>query len=282
MVDKRGIFLLGCFVLILFGMQFISANSTITNVHFEGNVTPYYDEGVFTINWTAALDATANYTIYLWMNNVYVSAAQNASVTNYTWSNITEANYTFTIQAANGTGFRTNYTNISMYVDRTPPLVNWTDSGYTNATYKKNTDKLTLNISVGDALSGVASGNSYCVFDINETNETVRVLSGWCNTTQLNLTGLADGNHSINIWANDTVNNVGVNLSSYVVWIDTTAPSAPTFSCTPETVFVGQTVTCSCSGTDVSSGISTTSYTVNPSTTGAGTFDLSCTVTDNS
>ena len=281
MVVKKKIFLLGCFFLVLFSAQLILANSTITNVHFEGNVTPYYDEGVFTINWTAAGNATANYTIYLWMNNVYVSAAQNTSVTNYTRSNITEANYTFTIQAANATNFKTNYTNISMYVDRTPPLVNWTGSGYNNVTYKKNTDKLTLNISVGDASSGVGSGNSYCVFDINETNETVVVLSGWCNTTQLNLTGLADGNHSINIWANDTVNNVGVNLSSYVVWVDTTAPPTPAFSCTPTSVYVAETITCSCSGTDASSGVASTSYTTNPLTAETGTLSTSCTITDN-
>ncbi|MEK6885520.1 MAG: hypothetical protein AABX17_00980 [Nanoarchaeota archaeon] len=280
MVDKRRVFLLGCFLLVVFSVQLVLADSTVTKVHFEQNVTANYDEGVFTINWTAAADAAGNYTIYLWMNNVYISNSQNTSVTNYTRSNTTEANYTFTIQAANATNFKTNYTNISMYVDRTAPLVNWTGSGYNNVTYKKNTDKLTLNISVGDAASGIT--NSYCIFNISGTNESVAVSSsGWCNTTQLNLTGLADGNHSIDIWANDTVNNVGVNLSYYVVWIDTTAPSAPTFSCTSASLYVAETITCSCSGTDASSGVASTSYTANPSTAAAGTFDTSCTITDN-
>ena len=285
---KKGVFnLFFCSLIILIfvlSTNFVLANTIATNVIFQGNVTPYYDEGVFTINWTAAGSAAANYTIYLWMDGHYVSTTANAntSATGYARSNITEANYTFTIgavTAANST--ITNATNVSMYVDRTAPLVNWTGSGYNNVTYKKNTDKLILNISVGDVRSGVGSGNSYCVFEINGTNESVAVSSGWCNTTQLNLTGLADGNNSIDIWANDTINNVGVNLSYYVVWIDTTAPPTPTFSCAPTSVYATETITCSCSGTDASSGVVSTSYTTNPSTSTTGTFDTSCTITDN-
>ena len=265
MVDKKEIFLFVCLFLVLFGVQFVLANSTITNVHFEGNVTPNYDEGVFTINWTAAGNATSNYTIYTFINNVYNNSVQNTSITNYSFSNITEANYTFTIQAANGTNVKTNYTNISMYVDRTPPLVNWTGSGYNNVTYKKNTDYLTLNISVGDASSGLT--NSYCIFNINRTNETVAVSNGWCNTTQLNLTGLDDGNHTIDIWANDTVGNVGVNLSTYVVWVDTTGPtiSLSKLSSTRDSI----TVSLSCSdaiSNAISCALSSSSGTVSGNT----------------
>jgi len=253
---KKGVFnLFFCSLIILIfvlSTNFVLANTIATNVIFQGNVTPYYDEGVFTINWTAAGSAAANYTIYLWMDGHYVSTTANAntSATGYARSNITEANYTFTIgavTAANST--ITNATNVSMYVDRTAPLVNWTGSGYNNVTYKKNTDKLILNISVGDVRSGVGSGNSYCVFEINGTNESVAVSSGWCNTTQLNL--------------------------------DTTAPPTPTFSCAPTSVYATETITCSCSGTDASSGVVSTSYTTNPSTSTTGTFDTSCTITDN-
>jgi len=284
MVDKREVFLLGFFLLVLFNLQFILAVSLPpTGIIFNGNVTSLYDEGVFTINWTdGGQNSTGNYTIYLWMNGNYVSSTKNAnnSALGYAWSNTTEANYTFAISAINKTNHEgVNSSNVSMYVDSTAPLVNWTSSGYSNVTYKKNTAYLTLNISVGDALSGVNSG-SYCIFDINDTNETIVVSNGWCNTSYLNLTGLSDGNHSINIWANDTVNNIGVNLSSYVVWIDTTAPPAPTFSCTPTSVYITDTITCSCSGTDASSGVNSTTYTVNPSTANSGTLDTSCIIMD--
>jgi hypothetical protein len=285
MVNKKRVFLIGCFLLALFNLQFILAISGAPiDLKFSNNVTSDYDEGVFQINWTAnttsPFNTTANFTIYIFNSTSYNTSAQNNSATGYSFSPSTESNYTFIIQAMNNTGVKTNSTsNISIYVDKTSPLVNWTNSGYNNVTYKKNTDKLTLNISIGDAGSGLTG--SYCVFEINGTNETIAVSDGWCNTTQLNLTGLSDGNQTIDIWSNDTVNNVGINFSTYVVWIDTTAPSAPSFTCTPTSVFVSDTITCSCSGADSGSGVNSTSYTANPSTSVSGDFSTGCTITDN-
>ncbi|MCK5149671.1 hypothetical protein KAJ87_01990 [Candidatus Pacearchaeota archaeon] len=285
MVNKRflRLFLVGIIVLgVILSIYFVlAAAAAPTDLIIEQNVTSLYDEGVFTVNWTpGGGDVEANYTIYIWMNDNYVSGTEkNNSNFGYSWSNTTEANYTFTIEALNGTAIAINSTtNVSMYVDSTAPLVNWTNSGYNNITYKKNTELLTVNISVGDALSGVE--NSGCIFDVNGTNETVMVSNGWCNTTQLNLTGLADGNHSIDVWANDTVNSVGVNLSYYVVWVDTTVPIVA-FSCSPTSVYATETITCSCSGTDVGSGVSNTSYTASPSTSDTGSYTATCTVTDN-
>ncbi|MEK6832441.1 MAG: hypothetical protein AABY32_00200, partial [Nanoarchaeota archaeon] len=135
MVDKRKIFALGCFFLILVSVSLILAVSLPPiNIIFNGNVTSLYDEGVFTINWTdGGQNVTGNYTIYLWMNNNYVSSTRNAnnSALGYAWSNITEANYTFAISAINTTNSEgANSTNVSMYVDATPPLVNL--SNYAN------------------------------------------------------------------------------------------------------------------------------------------------------
>lgn len=250
----------------------------------EQNVTPLYDEGVFTINWTSGGgDAAANYTVYLWMDDSFVSSTLNAntSTVGYDFSNITEANYTFSISAVNATGDEsTNSSNVSMYVDATGPIVNFT--GYTNATFKRNTDNLILNISVGDALSGVTGSN--CFIDVNGTNETVTVSSGWCNTTQLNLTGLADGNQTIKVYANDTVNVIGSNESFFVVQIDTTGPT-PTASCGSNTIYLGDSFPCTCTGTDSGSGVSTN---VGSSTapegittiSTIGSFTYTCTVTD--
>ena len=267
----------------------LAAAAAPIDLIINNNVTVLYDEGNFFVNWTSGGggEAEGNYTVHLWKDNQYVNATANAnnSVTGYTFGTSVEANYTFTIAAVNSTNNDTNSTmNVSMYVDSTAPPVNWTSSGYNNVTYKKNTSKLTLNISVGDALSGVGSGNSYCVFNINGTNETVLVSSGWCNTTQLNLTGLGDGNQTIDIWVNDTVNNVGVNISSYVVWTDTTVPTA-TFTCSPTSVNSGATVTCTCTGTDtgvgVNSSLTTAAATITTNST-LGTFTTTdnCTITD--
>jgi PGF-pre-PGF domain-containing protein len=53
-----------------------------------------------------------------------------------------------------------------------------------------------------------------------------------------------------------------------------------TFNCTPSSVTAGGTITCSCSGSDNSSGVESTSYTINPSTASVGTFNTTCNVTD--
>lgn len=271
------LFFVGIFLIL--SMNFVLGWANVSNLVINGNVTKDYDEGVFTINWTpAGDDAAGNFSVYIWMNGVMVSGTENANVsaTNYTWSNTTEASYNFTIEAVNHTGFRANSSNISMYVDSTTPTVNVT--GYTNATAKKNTHTLAINVSVADALSGLTG--SWCTFDVNGTNQTVIVASGWCNTTSLSLSGLNDGNQTIDVYVNDTVNNVGTNLSFFVVMVDTTVP-ANTFSCTPTTVWQDQVVTCSCSATDATSGVASTTYTVNPSTATAGTITTRCISLDN-
>src|SRR3989339_502485 len=149
---------------------------------------------------------------------IYLVASNN-SVTGYSFSNTTEANYTFIVEAINETGFGTNSSNISIYVDTTAPVITLPE--YTNGTKKKNTESLILNISVTDATSGLTNG--VCLIDVNGTNQSVSISDGWCNSSSIALTGLSDGNQTINVWVNDSTNNIGLN-NSYVVQIDTTAP----------------------------------------------------------
>ncbi|MBC8487979.1 MAG: LamG domain-containing protein [Bacteroidetes bacterium] len=52
------------------------------------------------------------------------------------------------------------------------------------------------------------------------------------------------------------------------------------FSCSPTSAIVGETITCSCSATDAIDSSPTVSYTANPSTSSAGTFTTTCTATD--
>jgi len=130
---------------------------------------------------------------------------------NHTWIITAFDNFTST----NTTTWRTDVDAVASTV--TLPV-------YTNATVKKNSVQLTLNVSVSDS----GSSGSYCIFNINGTNEPIAVsgtgANGWCNTTTLNLTDLADGNAIITVSANDTVGNYALN-NSYVVLIDSTAPT---------------------------------------------------------
>lgn len=275
-----GIFFLVISILIL---NFVLASlGQVTDVYFSQNVTSDYDEGNFTINWTAETGAYF-YFIYPAVLNttgdyILFENATNDSATGYSFNNWTEGNYTFVISAWNTTEYGANSTNVTIYVDRTAPVI--TLPFYTNATPKQNTTTLTLNISVTDAKSGLTG--TLCLIDVNGTNQTISYSAGWCNTTNGNLTGLADGNHTIEVYVNDTVNNLGLN-NSFVVLADTTVPSVTIVSCSPSSVIVGDIVTCGCSGNDSGSGInsSLTTPSSTPSTSQTGTFTYACSVTDN-
>jgi hypothetical protein len=270
------------FLLMLVGVLAISfvlaAAIAPTDLIFGENDTALYDKGGFSLNWTSGGgDAETNYTIFIYVGGTVFNSSINDSETGYYFSNTTEANYTFIVQAGNLTGDLVNSTNASLYVDTTAPVV--TLPVYTNVTIKNNTEMLTLNISVADALSGQTG--SECLIDVNGTNQSIAVSGGWCNSSSINLTGLADGNQTISVWANDTVNNIALN-NSFVVFIDTTAPTA-TAACTPNSVVTTNAVSCSCVGGDSGSGVNSalTTATSTPTTYITGSFSYTCSVTDN-
>jgi len=189
-----------------------------------------------------------------------------------------EQNHTVTfIFADNFTS--TNTTRMLIEVDGisptiTTPFYAW----YMNQTSIKNStsDQLKLNISVSDS----GSGGGHCYTNINGTNQTFAVSSGWCNFTVGNLTGLANGNRTLNLYINDSVNNLIVN-STLVLQIDTVGPVV-SHSCTPEPVTQGSTLTCTCTATDATSGVNSTQqvFTANPSTGDTGSYNSQCTQYD--
>ena len=134
------------FLVVILGMWFVLAANpgTPTDLYFGQNVTSIYDEGNFTLNWTAAVGSNATaYNVTIWVNSsasfVLWQVVGNDSETGYSFNNWTEGNYTFYVGGWNSTdGTGINSTNISMYVDRTAPVI--TLPVYTNGTLKKNTD----------------------------------------------------------------------------------------------------------------------------------------------
>ncbi|MBU2612710.1 MAG: hypothetical protein KKB62_03245 [Nanoarchaeota archaeon] len=277
MIWKRGfvIFVIFLFLVVAF---VLAAPSAPTDLIFNNNATADYDQGNFFLNWTSGGgDAEANYTIYLFSNNTLYATAQNGSATGYVFSNTTESNYTFIVEAWNGTGFKANSSgNISIYVDSSAPSIAL--PVYTNATAKKNSTTLTLNISVLDGLSGT-TGTS-CLIDVNGSNQSIGFLGGWCNGT-IGLSGLNDGNHTLNVYVNDTVNNVGLN-DSFIVQADTTAPTASLSESSSTTTSI--TVSFSCSD-NLDSGpscvLSSSSGTVSGSTISGLSCGNSYTITVN-
>tara|TARA_Y100000310_G_scaffold65417_1_gene60915 strand:- start:13028 stop:15034 length:2007 start_codon:yes stop_codon:yes gene_type:complete len=172
-------------------------------------------------------------------------------------------------------------------LDSTAPVV-VIHTSYSNNTAKKNTDLLTLNISVIDAFNGLPD-SAFCFFDINLTNQTVSLekntgssTNGWCNSSHINLSTMPDGINYTNVYINDSLNNMRWNKTISVL-IDTTVPPSPTASCTETSVTLGSNFPCTCSGTDATSGINDTLTTAGTTITSptAGSFTYSCSVTDN-
>ncbi|MBI2102320.1 hypothetical protein HYT55_00640 [Candidatus Woesearchaeota archaeon] len=156
-----------------------------------------------------------------------------------------------------------------------------------------NTPASRQNFTTGETIVFNASISDAGIIDVvrfqieNGTNGLVNVTASSTNSTLYNFSitigsGVAEGNRTITIFANDTVGNMN-NSVSRTFFVDQTAPNA-TVTCSPSSVTVGSAVSCSCAGEDdQSSGVNTVSFSdTSPSTTTAGTFTTgTCTVTDN-
>ena len=110
------------------------------------------------------------------------------------------------------------------------------------------------------------SSNSLTIFDVMHLrNQT--------------LTGLSDGLHNVTIFCKNSSENLS--QSNYTFFsVDVTNPVISSFSCSPTSVYTGDSITCSCSATDAIDGNPSLSYTANPLTSLTGTFTTSCTATD--
>ncbi len=213
----------GVLIIILLGVFVLATLTTVTLV------TPAANENItgtnYTFNATITGTSADNVTFYHNQSGSFVQFCINTSIgagpftcVNNT-ANLPEGVYYFNATARNNTDTVTDL-SASVTVDNTAPAI--TLPTYTNLTAKKNTATLTLNISVIDATSGLTG--SACIIDVNGTNQTLTHSGGWCNSTSVDLTNLGDGNSVITVYANDTVNILGLNNSLFVL-IDTTAPS---------------------------------------------------------
>ena len=189
--------------------------------------------------------------------------------------------YNLTCMMANTSG--TVVYSVATYnvtFDSTAPNVSAFFTTSNNGNYSNT---IVLNVSVSDATMGLAS----VYFNISSVNGSVQYnFTKATNSTiyynlTINTSLYTDGVYNVTVYANDTLLN-NLNNSKWIkIRMDNINPTAA-FSCTPSSVDVGAIVTCSCDPTDLGSGINSSSvvYTINPSTTTAGTFAQSCTFSD--
>ena len=134
-------------------------------------------------------------------------------------SGLTDGNKTISVYDNDSVGNMGLNNSFAVQIDSIGPTIAL--PLYINATLKKNTDSLILNISVTDA----NSPQTPCFISLNsETNQTIAYSGGWCNGT-VSLSGLTDGNRTIRVYDNDSLNNMAMN-DTFAVWIDNTPPVA--------------------------------------------------------
>jgi PGF-pre-PGF domain-containing protein len=238
-------FVLGILVLlgvISLSMNFVSAANAVT---IDFPVASANVSGTYVIS--ASLDTNTLNLSYAWFYYTYNNGTtitiashslnQSNAVFNTTWNSATAkdgANITFLVIVGNETNYgngtivgMANTTDYStgVIVDNTASTIFLLD--YVNATIKNNTN-LTINISYTDIN---LTSKSACLVNVNGTNQTiasaVAAANGTyrtCNTTNLSLLGVNDGNQTIKIYINNSVGLYG-ELATYTVFIDGVAPS---------------------------------------------------------
>jgi hypothetical protein len=214
------------------------------------------------------------------------NATYTASNTSQTAWNVTlnsshfaEGTYNITVWT-NDTFGNTNSTAVSIVIfDRTVPNV----TGFTTTVSNGNYSQIaTLNVTVADERSGVGA-TSFNITNSSGVQVAYVAATNFTTTTawvDYNTTDLTDGLFNITAYATDSAGNA--NFSEKIqVRLDNTPPSIA-YSCSPDTVSLGGTVTCTCSPTDDGSGINTTATTKTPAinTEAAGEFTQTCLYAD--
>ncbi len=92
----------------------------------------------------------------------------------------------------------------------------------------------------------------------------------------INATGLPDSNYSYNVTICDVASNCNSTRTSRTITLDIIKPVI-THSCDRLTVNTGESITCTCTATDATSGIKTgVTYTSHPATSTEGSFTTTC------
>jgi len=179
--------------------------------------------------------------------------------------------YNLTVATSNRTA--TILTNITITInDTSAPLLSF-GSGTADNCANVSQDYIFINVSV------VESSEANITFEIFNSSGVINSTTFTDSTRNLNVSNLVEGNYSYNVSVYDNSGYFNV-TETRTITLDTTSPNF-TFSCSSTSVNVGDTITCSCNVTDNTDPTINASFTVNPSTSSAGSFITSCTSTDN-
>ncbi|MCK9595875.1 hypothetical protein M0R19_01680 [Candidatus Pacearchaeota archaeon] len=147
-----------------------------------------------------------------------------------------------------------------------------------NQSYKGN---LSINYTSALSPNGYAIAAGYNISLYNFSDDFISLID---LNNSLNLTfvwdsiSTPDGIYNIHVTGCD-INGLCATGESDDFTIDNTAPSG-NFNCIPSSINIGEGISCTCTGSDSTSGVETISFTEYPTTGTAGTFIETCIIYD--
>lgn len=177
-----------------------NSNYSISTIDFQFNIS---DDNDYLNNISLFLDNSLNTTYYYsrWINTTINNTF------NFTLAGIADGVHTFYIQAYDSDGAQSNSSVLTFTKDTTAPLIIIDyPSDYDTFSYKTN-----INVNF-TSLDGVI-GTQACWWSnvSGVVNNTIT-----CGTN-ISVSETGDGDYQVDIWSNDSLNNIGHNLIHYTI-----------------------------------------------------------------
>jgi PGF-pre-PGF domain-containing protein len=199
-----------------------TVDNTAPNVSIEDELTTEQDKNFTIASFNQTFNVTVRDLLMNSMTNVKfnfdnasgigfnVTATKEFATSNSTWSavynvsSLADGTHIVTIFANDTLGNMNSTQTISFKVDNTAPVTDWVNVN--NSNYSKTSFNKVFNVSIADlTIQSVFfsfDNGSGTAFNVTPTNG-----SGYWAATY-NVSGLAEGNITVTVWANDTLGNL--------------------------------------------------------------------------
>ncbi len=254
-----------------------------TNGVFDNSSNLSVNAIFINVTITELNESNITFILFNTSTNVNTTTFTNIGNRSLNVTGLFDGNFTYNVTVVDLANNRNTTETRTVVLDTTRPLISL---GNTTHNVLANDTNISVNWIFINTTSVTEINEKNITFRLSNTSGLVNATTFTVRTRSLNITGLGDGNYTYNVTICDIANNCNT-TAIQSIRLDTNAPPAPSFSCTPSTVRVNEVVTCTCAGAnDAVSGLNRSFgsngflFTSNPSTVFTGTFTESCTVKD--
>ncbi|MCK9595614.1 hypothetical protein M0R19_00285 [Candidatus Pacearchaeota archaeon] len=237
-------------------------NETVDTFILGTNNTQSYNDTKFYFNFTAYTPGNYNIIVDMFFNHSLAAIASNQTTISIRVNDTTKP-FNVNVTTMDGVNFSRGANNVSG---------SWSInvSAYDNGNLSGVGDDVTgVNVSFFNTTHGIVY--SYALANASGNDWTIAI-----DTSQI-----SDGTYNVSFIVNDSNGNIN-RTANMSIKVDNSAPTG-TMVCTPaDDVFIGGTVSCTCTVTDSFVGINTsrTAYNASPTTTDSGDITQTCYFSD--